>query len=178
MKFFYRFLLILITILFMFVAIVLAIYSFGFTEGEALYNLLDNLNRNWQAGLLFLLIFILGVWALYPFFALKENTTFAEIKSTELGEINISLRALKNLVEGIVFQQNKMQDIDIKLKRKANGLEIFIAGDVKSKTVIPEMTNELQQVVKDYIEDTTGVSVREVRILVNDIHEHEASRVD
>src|SRR6056297_1584313 len=171
MKYLNRFILLIITLLFMFTVLVLAIYSFGFTDGEAIFALLDNINRNWQIGILFIVLFMVGAWVIYPFFTLKEKSTFTEIKSTELGEINISIRALKNLVEGIVHKQDKIDDIDIKLNGSSEGLEIFVAGDVKPGTVISEMTDELQQIVKSYIEDTTGVDVKEVKVLINDIND-------
>ena len=178
MKLLNRFILLIITLLFMFTVLVLAIYSFGFTDGEAIFVLLDNIYKSWQIGILFLLAFLVGAWVLYPFFTMKDDRTFTEIKSTELGEINISIRALENLVEGIVYKQDKIDDIDIKLNGSSEGLEIFIAGDVEPGTVISQMTNELQQVVKSYIEDTTGVTVKEVKVLINDINENEATRVD
>jgi len=162
----------------MFTTLVLAIYSFGLTEGEAIFVLLDNIYKNWQIGLLLILAFLVGTWVIYPFFTLKEEQNFAEIKSTELGEINISIRALKNLVEGIVHKQNMLDNIEIKLNGSEEGLEIFIAGNIQPGTVISDMTDELQQIVKSYIEDTTGVVVKKVKICVNDIYANEVTRVD
>lgn len=162
----------------MFVALIMAIYSFGLANFTSLLNFIESIYNNWQAGILFTAAFIIGAWLIYPFFSFRDKLGSTIIKKTELGEVDITLRALENLVQGITKQQEQIAEIETSLKSDEEGLKIFLKGKVHQGTIIPELSRELQDIVKSYIEKTTGVNVVEVKVLIEDIYEHETARVE
>ncbi|MFW6007503.1 MAG: alkaline shock response membrane anchor protein AmaP [Halanaerobiales bacterium] len=170
MKVFNRLILVIITLSFMFVSLLITIYSFGLVGSSSLPILLEGLYKRFEVGLLFLAAFILGAWVIYPFFTQKIKEKITVVNNTELGEVDVTLEALENLVRSVANQQEEIEDIDTKLEPTENGIRISLTGKVYPSTVIPELTENLQKVIKGYIEDTTGVQVEEVRILIDNIY--------
>lgn len=170
MKLIYSITSFIIIILFMFASLLLAFYSFGFafTPSNLLPNMLGNFYQKWQYGILFTLFFIAGTWVLYPFFANREKKT-TSINQTELGMVDITLDAVDKLVKGVAMQQEGVNEIETHLKTSEKGLHIHLSGKVEPDIPIPNLTKDLQLIVKSYIEDTTGVTVEEVRVLVKSI---------
>ncbi len=163
----YRFIIFIMAILFMFASLLIAIYSFGLAEANMLPDLLRSFYNQWELGVLFLFGFIAGSWIIYPFFIKEKSTTM--INRSDLGEVDITLDALDNLVNTVALQQEGVVDIKNRLRATEGGLSIFLSGKVIPRVPIPELTENLQLLVKSYIEDTTGVNVKEVRVLVEDI---------
>lgn len=162
----------------MFVSLTLAIYCFEFAGINSIPVIVRDLYADWRFGILFLVAFIAGAWVIYPFFSRVEENSSTVINKTELGEVDITLEALKNLVQGLVIQQDGIEEISSELKTGETGITIYLKGKVKPSTIIPELTDDLQKMVKSYIEDTTGVKVNEVKILIKDVFEEEKMRVE
>lgn len=169
MKLAYRSVVFIMTIIFMFVSIVLAFYAFGFAQQNFLPVLFENIYSQWEYGILFLFIFLASSAILYPFFNIDKNYKKTLINSTDLGDVNITLGAIDNLVKKIVKKREGIFDINTDINNGESGLDISLSVKVYSDYIIPELTNELQKVVKSYLEDTTGVTVNNVKILVNEI---------
>ncbi len=166
-----RLLLIIVTLLFMFTSLLLAIYSLGIVEREFFSYLLNNFYGRIELGVLFLMFFVVGARAIYPFFITKKRKKINILNHTDFGEVDITLEALENLVKGVAIQQKEIENIRTKLIPTEEGIIIYLTGKVHPSTVIPDLTEELQKVTKSYIEDTTGVNVEEVRVLIDNIYE-------
>ncbi|MGM0437108.1 MAG: alkaline shock response membrane anchor protein AmaP [Bacillota bacterium] len=170
MKIAYRSLVFIMTIIIMFVSIVLAFYAFGFSQQNFLPALFENMYLEWEYGLLFLITFLASSVILYPFFNIEKKYKKTLINSTDLGDINITLGAIDNLVKKIVKKREGIFEINTDINNSESGLNIDLSIKVYSDYIIPELTNELQKVVKSYLEDTTGVTVNSVQVLVNEIN--------
>ncbi len=178
MKLAYRSLVFIITIIFMFVSIVLSFYAFGFGEEKLLTGIFKTIYLQWEYGVLFLLLFLVSSSILYPFFNVEQNYKKTLVNSTELGDINITLGALDNLVKKVVKREEGISDISTKLMDSESGLNIKLSLKIYSDYVIPELTDQLQKVVKSYLEDTTGVTVNQVSILINEINNNKIKEIE
>lgn len=167
MNLFYRFIIFIMSIILMLVSLLTAIYAFGFARVGLLPDIIGSIYRQWQAGILFLLLFIAGAWIIYPFFTRDVKTT--RINKSDLGEIDITIDALDNLVNTVALQQEGIAEISNKMLVKDEGLLIYLQGRVSTDIPIPELTADLQILVKSYIEDTTGVNVAGVKVLIEGI---------
>lgn len=176
MKLFYRTVIFLTTLLFMFASLLLAIYCFGLTEGNLLPQMVGMLYRQWEAGVLFIIAFIAGAWIIYPFFVKEKEISL--ISKNELGVVNISINALDNLVNNIASEQEGIISIDNRLKATEEGLMISLNGQVNPTIPIPAIAENLQTVVKTYIEETTGVQVAGVRVLVEGVSEKKGKKME
>ena len=173
MKLFHRSIVLIMAIIFMFCTLVLALYSFGFASVEFLPEMLKSTYLRWEIGVLLVFAFIIGAIVIYPIFKLDNHSQTTSISQSELGEVNITLGALDNLIKKVASRQKGVEDIKTSLNNSEEGLEIFLTGRVKPGIVIPELADELQKVIKSYLEDTTGVTVSKVKVLVEEISKKE-----
>ena len=171
MKLFNRFMLLIITLSFMFISLLLAIYSFGLVQYSSLPDIIEGFHAQIELGILFLAAFILAAMVIYPFFTRSSKRKATIVNNSELGEVDITLEALENLVQGVSIQQEEIEDIKTNLIATENGVLIKLNGKVHPDTVIPELTTKLQKIIKNYLEDTTGVNVEEVKILIKDVYQ-------
>lgn len=167
MNLWYRFILFIMAILFIFTSLLLSLYCFGLAEPEMIPELVFSLYQQWELGILFFIAFIAGCWVIYPFFSRVKNTTL--INRSELGEVEITLEALDNLVNTIALEQDGIVAISNRLSTEDDGLTIYLKAKILPSKTIPEITNSLQELVKSYIEDTTGVTVSSIKVLVEDV---------
>ncbi|NLM97196.1 MAG: alkaline shock response membrane anchor protein AmaP [Halanaerobiaceae bacterium] len=167
MDLFYRFVIFFMAVLLLFASMSMALYAFGLASPDRLPGLIYGLQGRWEMGILFLLLFAAGAWVIYPFFT-REKTT-ASIKTTETGSIDITLDALDSLIKNIAIEQEGVVSLSSTLNTTDTGLQISLKTEIYPSMSIPQITQSLQELVKTYIEETTGVSVTEVRILVEKI---------
>jgi len=172
MKLFIHIIAFIISLLFMVAALFLSIYSFGLTAKTILPNLLTIIYLNWQAGFIFLALFVVGALGLYPYFVSTAKRTTL-IRDSELGDVNITLAAMSNLIKERVLEEDDIIDVKLKLAPVPDGLKINLRGKVKVSTDIPHLTEKIQVELKDYIEITTGVQVYRIQILIEDIDKNQ-----
>lgn len=171
MKIINRILLMIISFIFMFIMLLLAIYSSGaFVEIQTLPYLIEDTYGNVGLSIVFFAAFIIGAWAIYPFFTSHSRGTTTSISESELGRVEITMDALKNMIRGVAKEQDGVEDVNTLLKAGEGGVHISITGKVLPSAVIPEVTSRLQRIVKSYIEETTGVEVLDVEILIEDVY--------
>ena len=175
MKIINRLLLLAITLIFMFIMLLLSIYSMGIVESDSLLRLVESFYSSLLPAILFLLAFIIGARAIYPFFKDTDWDNTAAIADGELGDVEITMEALKNMIRGVATQQDGVEEITTELKAGEDGVHILIKGKVLPSAIIPEVTSRLQRIVKSYIEDTTGVNVVDVKVLIENVYQEKGS---
>ena len=167
MNLLYRLVIFLMAVLFMFASILLLFYGFGWATYDFLPNLLTQLHQQWQFGILFSLFFIAAVWVIYPFISNEKKVT--PISKSEIGSVDITLDALDTLVNNIALEQEGVMTISNRLKTRNEGLIINLKTQIFPSKDIPAITSSLQNLVKTYIEDITGVTVCEIKVLVETV---------
>ena len=90
----------------------------------------------------------------------------ALMKQNEFGGTFISLEALDTMVQKHCRAQQRVRDCHTTLNSSAEGVTIGIRLTVLPDTDVVTLTSELQQSLKEYIENLTGISVREIGILI------------
>ncbi|MGB4177687.1 MAG: hypothetical protein WBK53_06620, partial [Halanaerobiales bacterium] len=103
MNLFYRFIIFLITLLFIFASLLMAFYAFGWANPEMLPELISLLYQRWEYGLLFLVFFVAGAWVIYPFFSRERSIT--SVLVSDHGNVDITIDALDSLVKNIAIEQ-------------------------------------------------------------------------
>lgn len=91
------------------------------------------------------------------------------INNGEMGSVSISFNAVENLILKAANNVERLKDVKVKLKPREDSLSIILKVTVAPDTNIPELTSELQRVVKDYVESMAGISVREIKVKVENI---------
>ncbi|MBS3887154.1 MAG: alkaline shock response membrane anchor protein AmaP [Dethiobacter sp.] len=86
-----------------------------------------------------------------------------------LGEVRICFKAVENMVLKASKSIKGIREIKTKIVFSDNGVVIFLRAVIYPEQIIPQLTAELQAVVKDDVEKITGSSVAEVRVMIENI---------
>lgn len=88
---------------------------------------------------------------------------------TDYGDICISLETIENLSLKSATRIRGVKDLKIKVKISDVGLEILIRTVVDGESPIPQLTEDVQRSVKEYVEEITGIPVAVVSVYVANI---------
>ncbi len=97
----------------------------------------------------------------------KEGGTI--VSFTEIGEVRISFKAIENMVLTASRKVKGIREVNTRIDYIEQGLVIYIRIKILPDIAIPELTNELQTRVKDYVQEISGSSVAEIKVLVENI---------
>ncbi len=87
-----------------------------------------------------------------------------------LGEIEISQRAICEFIQRVGREVQGVEDLKAKVKSTEQGLDVFLNLSVHAQGEIPRLIDELQTVVKNYLNNTVGIEdVREIKVKVGKI---------
>lgn len=122
-------------------------------------------------GVLLLLALIFLILGLKP----KKKPGNAVVKGSEFGEVMISINAVENMVLRVVQQTRGIKDVSRKINFTPDGLIVRIVINVMPDIALPELIKELQSKTKEYLEEITGVTVNEVKVLVENVNMDQAA---
>ncbi|EEG78328.1 alkaline shock response membrane anchor protein AmaP [Dethiobacter alkaliphilus] len=86
-----------------------------------------------------------------------------------LGEVRICFKALENLVLKAAREIKGVRETKTRLVYNENGLIVFLRAVTYPDQNIPQVTAELQAAVKEYVEETTGTNVAEIRVMIENV---------
>lgn len=99
----------------------------------------------------------------------KESKYFSQEGSG--GEVRVSFSTLESLVHRVCFPRREIKNLKTKIALREGNLEILIRMSVLPDTNIPDLIEELQDSVKNYLEEMTGFTIGEVKIMVDTVSE-------
>jgi uncharacterized alkaline shock family protein YloU len=99
---------------------------------------------------------------------------------TDFGDIRISVETVENLSLKAATRVKGTKDIKARVQVNQAGLEITIRTMVDGESSIPELTEEIQRMVKGHLEEVTGIPVASVSVYVANIIQSQSfkSRVE
>lgn len=162
--------------------IILAIYALFFTAVSVVFILfstrivgfqyfgpsLSFLYGRWETGVVGLVLLVLSLRFLL--YGLKsQRHPEATVKDGELGKVCITLNAVESLVLKVIRDIENIKDSKVKIRNQENGISIILKLIVNYDVIIPDMTTELQKTIKDYLETTAGILVKDVRISIDNV---------
>ena len=93
----------------------------------------------------------------------------AVVQETDMGQVRVSVEAIKNMVNRVTSQIKGVRDVKPKVSAFPEGVSIFLRVSVTPETNIPSASDEIQNKVGAYIEDVAGIKVKAVKILVDSV---------
>ncbi|MDA8235118.1 MAG: alkaline shock response membrane anchor protein AmaP [Clostridia bacterium] len=108
----------------------------------------------------------------------KKGVVNTLIQDTAMGQVRISLEALENLVKRVTFQVRGVREVKPYILVEPNGVKVLIRTVVSPDISIPEITNEIQSGVRDYLSEVAGITVNSVKILVENVSSELKARVE
>ena len=133
------------------------------------------LEGNYTYTALGFLILIVGVLPI-AFFSGKKKEIGSIISFNELGEVRISFRALENIVLTASRKVKGIREVNAHLHTTEQGLVIYLRIKPIPDLPIPPLVRELQETVKNYVQEISGSAVAEVKVLVENISQEKIQR--
>ncbi len=129
---------------------------------------ISQISGQWEAGLVgavFLLVSIRLLLAGMRSRRIKDTI----VHHNEMGDVHISLDAIKNLVEKTARHTRGVRGVKVSVKHDGQGLKVSLKTVVSPEVHVPSVSAELQEKVHAYIKNTVGVEVVDVQVLVENI---------
>lgn len=122
----------------------------------------------WETAYALLAIAVLAglriIWA-----GFKPVKKHAVVQEGSLGQIRIALEAIESLVEKIALEQRGIKEARSTVETTPQGIGIRVKTVVAPDVSIPRLSGDLQKVIADRVLQVTGIEVRDIRIVVNNI---------
>lgn len=96
----------------------------------------------------------------------------AQVAVFESGHVVITIKAIEELVERYVHQNKSIKGLRTNVVSHEDSLDINLEVSVLPDINIPEVTKELQSGLVGYIQDNTGIMVKEIKITVTGLKEN------
>jgi len=117
------------------------------------------------AALIFALLFILSIYL--PYATWVEGQGAVVSLKNPLGEVEISQKAISDFIQRVGGEVEEVQDLHARVKSTEEGLDVFVTLAVQSQGEIPRLINELQTIIKNYLNKTVGIeNIGEVKVKV------------
>lgn len=115
------------------------------------------------------LIFLAGLRFIY--YGFRRTPAQAIIHDTGMGEVNISLVAVKSLVTRVASRTPGVREVRarVKLNTLGTGIEVELDLKVASDANLPDLADKVQKAISSYVHDIVGVTVDSVKVSVSDI---------
>lgn len=118
-------------------------------------------------------VLVMAIALLLLFSGLKREAKADEtiiVKSELNGQVSITVPAIKLIIMRAVKKVEGVRDIRPAVTNAQDGLVVYLHMMINPEHNVPEMSRNLQEVVKQYLEDIGGLQVSEVKILVDDFN--------
>ena len=84
-----------------------------------------------------------------------------------LGAVEISQKAISEFIQRIGKEVEGVEDIKAAIKSSDEGVDVYLTLSVQTQGEVPRLIDELQTVVKTYLNKTVGIeNVREIKVRV------------
>lgn len=124
-----------------------------------------------------LLFFCMSVVFLMSGFK-SEKDKKAMSKYTNVGEIKISLNSIENIALAASRKFNGIKESKAYVEKRQESVSIAIKASVLADINIPSLSEDVQIKVKRAVEESTGIKVSDVKVMVDNIHSAHKSRVE
>ena len=91
------------------------------------------------------------------------------VHHSDMGDIHISLDAVKNLVEKTARHVRGVRGVKVRVSHTGQGLAVFIRTVISPESNVPDVSAQIQERVYAYAKNTVGVELADVKILVENI---------
>lgn len=143
------------------------------------FSVLDNRNTSFILFLVALILFSLSIVFLFTTFG-QRRIGKVIVKKSDMGEMVISLDAIENICLYTVKRIPSVRECRALCNRIKDNekVAITIRVIVLSDTNMPSLSDEVQKKVAKAVEDSTGVEVQSIKVLIDNIYSVMKARVE
>jgi len=133
------------------------------------YVLYNSILNQIMLGLMACLLFFLAIYLIQKknrFNTLNLSVT----QKTSFGEVKISLNSLKHLIYKVLKKIEKIKESKSSINiLKTGEINIDLHLVLKEDVNIPEISEKIQRELKEYLLETTGIEVKEIKIYIDKV---------
>lgn len=149
-------------------SIVVVLTSVRLISLDLIWTYIENLYGQWEIGVIGLLLLFASIRFLVSGIKTKKHMETL-IKNTQFGDIKISLNAIESTVIKAAYDITGVKNIKTKIIKFQEGIKLDLRVSLFPDVKITDITNDIQKNVKTHVEEVTGVSVKEIKITVENI---------
>ncbi len=122
----------------------------------------------WEAALIGGIFFLVSIRLLLAGLRSRRGPNKI-VHQTEMGVVEISIGAVEDLIAKTARHTRGVRDAKVNIKQLGDEVKVDMRIVVGPEYNIPKVAAEIQTRTQEYLKNTVGLTMTEVRILVNDI---------
>lgn len=99
----------------------------------------------------------------------RKEERVALIEENSLGQVQVALGAIENLVARVVSSFSGIREVRPRVVTVPEGVVVQVRLVTTPGLKIPEVSQEIQERIKETVREVTGITVHNVRVLVDNI---------
>lgn len=99
----------------------------------------------------------------------RKPSPKAVVHELKLGQVHITLPAIEGLVKKSVHHIDGIKEAKSRIIPTPAGIDIILTVIVTPDINIPQISEQIQQNVRDYILEVTGITTQNVKVMVENI---------
>lgn len=141
-------------------------------------DLLGSPRGQWSVGLIGAAFFIVSLRLIF-LAVRRQGGGQPVVHESELGEVRISLDAVENLVRKTARSIKGVREVKATVTHGKDGLHAVLRATISPEVSIPEVSEEIQTAVRQYVKRVVGVEMADIRMDVENIaNEGRRGRLD
>lgn len=144
---------------------------------SALYDFLAVPSNRWAAGIISVVVLLIS---LYLFLTSFQRSSKREVvlQETEHGYVEITNSALEDLIRRAARHVRGVREVKPILRYNRDGLSVVLRIGINPDASIPAVSEQVQQITRDYLEEKAGIQVRGISVLVESVSFEQKTRVE
>lgn len=162
------------------IAALLALVPVWGAIGEIIIDFVLFLQDSILFSAIFAMVLGLSLWLFAAQFrgGSRSQSPSSVILHVEEGEVRIAMTAIETLVQQAASQIKGIREVRSSFFSRDEGLGVYIRTTVAAEGSIPELSSQLQKVVKDHVLRIAGINIEEVKVLVENVSTAARGRVE
>jgi uncharacterized alkaline shock family protein YloU len=115
------------------------------------------------------ILLTLGIYVFISTIKIQPRVKSVEVDRSLAGEVFITIPAIKIIIMKAVKKVEGIKEVKPVVNSRPDGLEVYLHMMINPDVSVPELSKNVQDVVRKYLEDIGGLKVAEVKVLVDDL---------
>ncbi|BBB92915.1 MAG TPA: alkaline shock response membrane anchor protein AmaP [Methylomusa anaerophila] len=157
------------TFLLTFLSLGVILLSLRLISLDLVWTTLAYIYGHWETALVGAVFFLVSIRLLLSGLRSQKDKD-AIIHHNDMGDIHISLDAVENLVEKVARHIRGVRGVKVQVKVAGQQeIKVHMKVAVSPESNVPTVTSDIQTRVHEYVKNTVGVELADIRIVVETI---------
>lgn len=132
----------------------------------------------WYYFVIVLILILINIYFIFSLFSSSKGSKIGVLKNMPNGDMYISNEAIKSLVFKTIEQTKSIRDVKVFVKPGKDNMNILIKALIMPDVNIPNTIKEVQENVRNYIENVAEIPVGEIKVVIEDIAQNTKLRFE